>query len=484
MVPGGDVALRVEPDLGAVHVHRAVVAAFDVVLAAPQRAHRCGDAGRFRGLGDLAGLHHVVAAGDGAAAKTATRHLGVDFHVLSGHTQHARGGARVQPRHLRAQPQLGLVTAQAHGAVQRLHRRVREVGEHELGADLLGRVGQRANVGIKVDQAFGFGQRLVAGELFRAVHLLHCRRVPGQLQGVAALLGGPVAGGQHRHALAAAVGRHAQHGFHTGDGLGVAVVERLDLSAEHRWPRHHGGELAGQAHVDAVGLVAAGFVARVDTAGGLADEAELLGVFERDFFRHGELHRGLGQRAVAELLAAGADHEAALGAQVSRGHLPLRRCGGHQHGTGAGAEFAVLRVRVLDGVGAAGQVHAKTGVEVGRAGVAVHALHLGPVGVQLFSQDHRQRGLHALSKIEPVDDHGGGAVRRNAHKGTGLLGGLEARRVGGCRYGCVGHRSGRFACQRRTGGEQPEGKAGSPGNLQEAAAGQAALVAKCYGICS
>jgi hypothetical protein len=45
VVPGQDVALRVEADLGAVHVHGPVVAALDVVLAAPQRAHRRVDAG-------------------------------------------------------------------------------------------------------------------------------------------------------------------------------------------------------------------------------------------------------------------------------------------------------------------------------------------------------------------------------------------------------------------------------------------------------
>ena len=382
------------------------------------------------------------------------------FDVLRLQAQHLGGGHGVQAGHLGAHPQFSLVTIELHGAVQRLHGRVGQVRKGELGADLLRRVGQRGHIGGDGDGAGLLGQGAVLGEQLGGVGLFHAGGVPFHLECIAPLLGGPVAFGNDGHAFAAAVGGHAQHGFHALDGLGGAVVQRLHLGAKHRWAGYHGGEHAGQAHVNAVVLLAAGFGLGIKPAGGLADDAELFRVFEGDLLGHGLLHGGLGQRAVAQFFAAGAHHKACVGAQGGCVHPPLRGSGRHQHGAGAGTQLAVLGVRVFQRVGAAREVHAKGGVGIGGVGVAVHAAHFGPVGVQLFGQDHGQAGLHALAKVQAVDGDGDGAIGVNAHKGRGLLEGLEP---GGrsCVPGPLG------GSHQRVG---PQRKAGCSRGLEEGAA--------------
>ena len=96
-----------EVDLHLVQHAGPVVAALDVVLAAPQRAHRRGDACSARGLGHAAGLHHVVAGRDGTAAKAATGHLGVHLHVLGLQAQHLGGQPAVHKRILPGHPRQG-----------------------------------------------------------------------------------------------------------------------------------------------------------------------------------------------------------------------------------------------------------------------------------------------------------------------------------------------------------------------------------------
>jgi hypothetical protein len=119
----------------------------------------------------------------------------------------------------------------------------------------------------------------------------------------------------------------------------------------------------------------------------------------------------------------------------------------------------MVRVRVLHGRGAAGDLHPKGGVVVGRVGVAVNGLHAAPVGVQLFGQHHGQASMRALAEFQAVDGDGDRAVARDLHKGGGLLVGLEARGRWRCALLSVRHEG--IRAQRETRGG---------GDLQEAAA--------------
>ena len=269
--------LLVEADARAVQVHGAVVAALDVVLAAPQRAHRRVQAGGARGLGDLAGLDHEVAACSTKRRPKPPPAICTCTVTCSGLRPSTRAAAAPsRPGHWRAGPQLGAALGKLHGAVQRLHRRVGEVREHELGFQLPGRCAERRHVGVELARAGLAGQLAVLGQLLFAVDLLDGRRVPLQLQRVAALLGRPVAVGHHGHAFGAAVQRHAQHGLHALDGARRAVVHRGKARAEHRRARDHGRQLAGQANVDAEVLSPAALGARVEARRGAADDAEVL----------------------------------------------------------------------------------------------------------------------------------------------------------------------------------------------------------------
>ena len=461
VVPGQHLAAFVEADPGAVQVHGAVVAALDVVLAAPDHAHGSVQAGAARGQRHLAGLDHIVAGAHAPAAKAAAGHLHVHAHLLGLEAQHARGGHAVHARELRAQVEVGTRLAglaHLHRAVERLHGRMGQVGEAELGLDMARRLVQRRDIGVEVARAGLRGQLAVLGQLAFAVHLLHGVGVPLRLQRFAALARWPVAGGDHGHAFAATVHGHAQHGLDAGHGTRRSVVQRGQLCLEHGRVCNHRRQLARQVHVDAEALLAAALGPGVDAARGLADQAEVLGILQHDGGRHGLGHGGLGQLAIRQLLAVGAEHEALARAQRGGVHLPLRGGGGHQHGARTGAQLAVLGVAVLEGGGAARHLDAVARIGIGRIVAAQAGADLAPVGVQLLGQHQGQGGVHALAEFQAVDGHGDFAAGRDLHEGGGLLGGLEA---GGLA----------LARRLRHGGKHAQGQRTGTGDLEEAAAG-------------
>ena len=92
-------------ELGAVHVRGPVVAALDVVLAAPDQLHRAGVAGRLAGLGDVDRLDHEVRGRHGAPAEAAAGHHRVQRDLLGLQAGGGSGGGLVAGLELRADPQ-------------------------------------------------------------------------------------------------------------------------------------------------------------------------------------------------------------------------------------------------------------------------------------------------------------------------------------------------------------------------------------------
>ncbi|MNP35901.1 hypothetical protein D3C76_1292530 [compost metagenome] len=111
-----------------------------------------------------------------------------------------------------------------------------EVGEHELGVQLMRRGGKRRHVGIKVQRAWLARQLPVLSQLFFAVHFFHGGRVPFHLQCITCQLRLPVTVSNHRNTFGTAVQWYAQHGFYTFRGTCRAVIQGGDFGAEHRWP--------------------------------------------------------------------------------------------------------------------------------------------------------------------------------------------------------------------------------------------------------
>ena len=463
VVPGQHPAVGVDTDAGTVQVHRSVVAALDVVLARPQRAHRRVQAGGARGLGDGAGFDDVVAGRDRAAPEAAAGHLHVHLHLLGLEAEHLGSSHAVDAGELAAHPQFGPVVADAHRAVQRLHRGVGQVGEDELGLDAPGGGRERRHVGIEVSRARTVGEAAIVRQLPGAVDLLDAGRVPPDLQRIAPLLRRPVAVGHDRHAFGAAVKRHAQHRAHALDRAGCRIVHRGQLRAEDRRARDDRRQLAGQPHVDAVGLLPAALGDRIEPARGAADEAEVLRRLEGHRLRHRQGHRGVGQFAVAQPAPVGRDHEAGLGAQGRGVDVPARRGGRQEHRARTGTQLTVLGEAVLDGVGPAGEVHSEHRVGIGAGIGAVARSDAAPVGIQLLGQDQRQRGLHALAEVEAVDRDRDRAVRRDLDEGGRLLSGTQWLRC------CSSLGTG---LRHRGDGKGAQGQAGGAGQLQELATRQ------------
>ena len=117
--------------------------------------------------------------------------------------QHLRDGGLVAGLELLAVPDLAAGRRQLDHAVHRLHRRVREVGELERRLDGLCRARHRlGRVAIAAGDGPGRGgEALVLGEDVGRGRLERRRIVPLDLQRVAAVLGGPEAGGDDRHAV-------------------------------------------------------------------------------------------------------------------------------------------------------------------------------------------------------------------------------------------------------------------------------------------
>ena len=122
---------HVEAGLDAVEERRAVVAAVDVVLAGPDHLDR-----DLRGLGHLHRLAHEVGGRRRPAAEAAAEEGGVDLDLLgleAGDLRRRSSGPSVWNCVPVQISQLSPSTL--HRAVQRLHRRVGEVGDVVLGLE-------------------------------------------------------------------------------------------------------------------------------------------------------------------------------------------------------------------------------------------------------------------------------------------------------------------------------------------------------------
>ncbi len=116
---------------------------------------------------------------------------------------------------------------------------------------------------------------------------------------------------------------------------------------------------------------------------------------------------------------------------------------------------------MIDAGRAARHLDAETAVLVGIAGRGQLGAHLRPVGVQLFSRQHGQRGGNALAEVEAVDEHRHLAIGGHADESRGLL----------CRRQRCGRR-GRIGGERR---QHTQAKASTGGNLEELPALQAGV---------
>ncbi|MFO1075167.1 MAG: hypothetical protein U1E17_21235 [Geminicoccaceae bacterium] len=268
-----------------------------------------------------------------------------------------------------------------------LHRRVHEVRAPVGSLDHVRRAGERRlDVAVHAaDLARLLRRRL---ELLLIAHRFVDRvrpQLPLDLELLAALVGGPGVGRDHRQPaqrleferlLGAGDLDHLLDARHLERLAGVVAFDgaEQDRAALHRGVLH-----ARQAHVDAEGGPAVGDVGHVHDRHGLADVAPLLARLELDLVRgrHRQLDRRRHQLPIVQRLV-GLEIDDLVVARLAVGGIdaPGLGCRLLEHGAGGGAELA-QPVEILDHAARA------VGVLVAELLVALGLDHgdPGPVGL-------------------------------------------------------------------------------------------------------
>src|SRR5215472_2603572 len=289
MLPGDEVAFGVEAGLQLVISRGAVEVVADVVFAGPDDFDgSSGGAGNERGFDGVV-LYEAPAE---AAANEGDVHLDAVF----GNAESLRDAGCRRVGNLGGRPQLAFAVAEMRGAVDGLHRGVREEGNFVVGFDGLG--GTRMGL-VEVTVIANYSSGL-AGEFY---HLLakrlgaftnHRRLVPLHFQAFPGLHGCPRRIRNDRDAGARVVAAARAGGFaklmrHVNRGnfvdaadagkrfqfSGVEVAGRaaVDGAAFHR-----GDEHSGNAGVDAEFGGAGDLCSRVRAAGGLTEKRKCGGI--------------------------------------------------------------------------------------------------------------------------------------------------------------------------------------------------------------
>ena len=271
----------------------------------------------------------------------------------------------------------------------------------------------------------------------RQVRLAALRRngafVPDDLQRASRVVGDPPAVGHDRHARGegvVALPRRLddERVLDARQLLDLVEVGADDLPAEDVALHQHRMEHVGKRDVDAEHRTTRHDVQVVDAADPLTDDLEVARVLERGLdgggFRHGQACRGRRQRGVGRLtLGRGVRHDTARRAQLALRHVPLLR-GRCQHEEPAPRPDHTM-VLVVRGDRAAATLDLPA---VLRVQVGLLDLDLRPVDVELVGDDHRQRGLDALSGLRILRDDREGVVGVDRDVGV-----WRERRRGGTR---------------------------------------------------
>ena len=394
----------------AVDVDRAIEPAANVVFARPLQLDR--DAVGAERLGDRDRLDNVVGAHVGAPAEAAAGEQRVDVDLLRLEPGGRRRVALVDGLELVAGPDLATVGVEFHDRIQRLHRRVRQIGKLVRRTDSLGGALERGGDIAVVARRHArlFGQRPVLGHDRGRASLFRLAVVPLDLERLAALLCRPEALGDNGDAA-----RHLHHVDHAGDGLGRGGVERLYRRAEQRRTLQQRHQHVREGHVDGELRRAVGLGRNVDARQFLADELEVFRLLQRHLVRHRQAGRLGGQCAERRLaIARRMMDNAALDRQARRRHIPFRCGSGNQHGPRRGARLAQLHPGISHSGTAAGPLHAESEIGVfagvGRRGFDAY---LRPIGIELLGDDRREAGIGALAHFKVLGDHRHAIVRRD-----------------------------------------------------------------------
>ncbi len=456
ILPGGELAGRVDGAFERVEAADAVEVVPHVVFARPLELHRRADVpGDERGFAD-----HVV---DQPPPEPSAGARLVDRHAVREDAEQVRQHRQRSVRRLRGRPDFDPAVLVVGGGVLRLHRRM---CDERIAVEAFHRLCRLRERPIGISTVVDGGRRGLTRNLRRARHaplpavLRRLGFVPADAQLLPRAERGPGGACHDRdpgHDLGdVAVALDHEGVLHAGQRLHFLQIRLGHLSA-HCWallencvkhPRHD--------LVDSEERLASDQRAIVHTADAGAEQHVVLSVLELEaaLGGNGQGGRSVGELAVAELaLGRSVQHAALLGPALGLGHTPLLGGGRHQHASRRRAGPAQL---IPGGGNRARPPRALTPV-YGRVDPRLLHAHARPVGIELFGDDHRERRLDTLSDLRTLRVDQDRSVRADAQERIGreFVGGLRAL------AGAAGRRAG---LQREGEHQAP---AGHSGELQE-----------------
>ena len=283
-------------------------------------------------------------------------------------------------------------------------------------------------------------------DFLRAGEVRHRTVVPRDLHRVDGRHGMPRRVGDHGHARRAAmVAIHLHHVQHTGHCGRRARVERLHRAAQRG--AHHDARVshARQRDVDAERRRAVELRRVLDAAHRRADQLELRGRLERCVARHRQQRSGGDEFTECGALARHMLHHTLRDGDLRCRYLPRVSRGAHEHRARGRAGLTHWKPEVLRARRAAGEHQAtvahhfrrhprgraadqpivirmeRQSIDHGRDVVVDRALRrhfradLRPVGIEFVGQQHRQRGMNALTHLGLRHDHGDVIVGADPH---------------------------------------------------------------------
>ncbi len=372
---------------------RTILVVRHVVFARPQQLHRL-----VRGLRAFHRGRNEV--GLEPSAEAAAEERRVHEYFLRRQSCGLRGRRLHQLLNLRRRVDMAAVVAKLDGAVLRLQRRVREHGQ------LVGRLdapaGPQPAVGVTFLAyllALAGRSRSQAGADRCVRQLRVLARSPRDLQLVARLVRLPIRVRDHRDA-----GRRLQHVTHAGHSLRGFSLEALDAGAELGRLSQRRVQHARQAHVDTELRGAVHLRGRVQALLRLADVLELVASLELHVLGLRQRRRCF--RELAERLAAAGEHDVAVRDRARlRRRAPLfRGCADESHARFR-ARHAQLLPRVAHTRAAARHLAAQQSVDVLLAGRSEFDFDGRRRDAELFGDQRRQRGVHALAHFGAIAQH-------------------------------------------------------------------------------